>query len=132
MGLIVIATAGVVLVSDIGADYGWVSDIWEDKVLGPLFAMSAVSLMFVGFIPNQTPVKRTPSDRLAEATRGAVALLTGAASWYWLKSETKWELGLYQIVALVIMVVTVIAVVVPMTWRTQHQNNRNDNPDSID
>ena len=126
------ATAGVVLVSDQVAGYGWVSDIWEDKVLGPLFAMSAVALMFVGFIPNKTPVRRTSGDRFAESIRGAVALMTGAASWYWLKSETGWELGYYQIVAVVLMVVTIIAVVIPMTWGTQHQNEWDDGQDRSD
>ena len=120
--LILTVTMLTVFGWDLGAEAGWWHDIWDDGILGALFAISAVTMMFVWYIPNQTPVKRTRDDRIADTFRVSIALLTGLAGWYVLRHATGWEIGPYVPVALILMAVTAIAIFVPMGWDGQHQD----------
>lgn len=135
--LILIATMATVLGWDLGAELGLWSDSWDDSVLGPLFAVSAVSIIFVGFIPNQTPVKRTRDDRIADSFKVSIALLTGAAGWYVLRDAIDWGMSLFHavtlvVVTLVLLVVTAMAIFVPMRWDRQNQVGQDENHEGSD
>ena len=104
----------------------------RSQISSAIDTISAVSMMFVGYIPNQTTVKRTRDDRIADTIRVVVALLTGAAGWYVLRHETKWEIGPYQVVAVILMAVTAAAIFAPMKWGSQHQDGQNEKQDRPD
>ena len=103
-----------------------------DKVMAPLFALLAATLLFVGLIPNRM-------DKLDDAQwvdlilRVAIAITTFLAGWHWLQDATDQKAWHYLRLVLAMGCITAVALSPYLVgWWVGYKRRRNGEPNLPD
>ena len=106
-----------------------------DKVMAPLFALLAATLLFIGLIPNRMD-KLDDAQLVDLGLRVATAVTTFLAGWHWLQDATGQKAWRYLGLVLAMGGITAAALSPYLVaWWVRHKRRRNGEPnlpDSMD